>query len=188
MNIYLGELSAIQYIGDKEKEFNRAPFSPRPIVKKGDIIVLDKIHAYNISKLLPTEWKMLKGNIEVQSDTFLSEKIEELESYIKELEDVVAEVDLVSDSNEDSSEKQEHLDLISSSSDENLETLPTLEIGVDEALETIKELKSIEEFNEDKVALEVYALETFGIDLNKKMSFKNMYKSLENFYTEKYSR
>ena len=107
MKIYLGGLSAIEYLGDKEKEFTRSPFSPKPIVKKGDIVVLEKIHAYNLSKLLPSEWKLIDDNlVNIDSDSTLIEKIAELESYVLELEEVVSNIDL-KDINDE--EKLEHI-------------------------------------------------------------------------------
>ena len=70
MKIYLGALSGIQYLGENEKEFSRSPFNPKPLVKNGDIVVLENIHAHNLSKLLPTEWKKLdKTFIEVECIT-----------------------------------------------------------------------------------------------------------------------
>ncbi len=100
--IYLGNLSAIEYLGVNEKEFTRSPFTPRPIVKQGDIIILEKIHAHNISKLLPTEWRMWDKNfIEVREDEELLEIIEEYDSHVKELEAVVAEYDLKKETDED---------------------------------------------------------------------------------------
>lgn len=100
--IYLGNLSAIEYLGVNEKEFTRSPFTPKPIVKQGDIIILEKIHAHNISKLLPTEWRMWDKNyIEVREDEELLEIIEEYDSHVKELEAVVAEHDLKKATDED---------------------------------------------------------------------------------------
>lgn len=158
--IYLGNLSAIEYLGEVEKEFTRAPFTPKPIVKQGDIVVLEKIHAYNISKLLPTEWKMWDKNfIEVREDEELLEIINEYDSHVKELEVVVAAFDL-----------KENLE---STAEENL--IPN--IIPDEALGS-NSLKSIEEFA-DKEELETYALEEFGLELDKSLSLDDMYKDLK---------
>lgn len=209
MKIYLGGLSAVEYLGDKEKEFTRSPFSPKPIVKKGDLVILEKIHAYNLSKLLPSEWKLIDDNlVNIDSDSTLIEKIAELESYVLELEEVVSNVDL-KDINDE--EKLEHIlnglktgaltfedmsdydkalydnhlnsNTSTSSTDAPLNELNDdienkLSISVDEALSDESTLKSIEEFNNDKDELESYALENFGIELDKRKSFANMYKQL----------
>ena len=201
MKIYLGALSAIEYLGDKEKEFTRSPFSPKPVVKKGDIIILEKIHGYNISKLLPSEWKLLEDKlIEVHNDTTLIEKIAELESYVVELEEVVSNIDLkdIGDSEklesilsglEDGSLELDSLseydralydnhlnNTLSTSSNGILEE--KLIIGADEALSEKSTIKPIEEFNNDKDELETYALENFGLELDKRKSFAKMYATI----------
>lgn len=209
MKIYLGGLSVVEYLGDKEKEFTRSPFSPKPIVKKGDLVVLEKIHAYNLSKLLPSEWKLIDDNlVNIDSDSTLIEKIAELESYVLELEEVVSNVDL-KDINDE--EKLEHIlnglktgaltfedmsdydkALYDNHLNSNTSTSSTnaplnelnddienkLLISADEALSDESTLKPIEEFNNDKDELESYALENFGIELDKRKSFANMYKQL----------
>lgn len=254
MKIYLGGLSAVEYLGDKEKEFTRSPFSPKPIVKKGDLVVLEKIHAYNLSKLLPSEWKLIDDNlVNIDSDSTLIEKIAELESYVLELEEVVSNVDLKDINDEEKLEyilnglktgaltfedmsdydkalydnhlnsdvsKSKNDTLLNESKDSDEErlkiTLDALEvgdltledlsehdralydnhlnnvlskssdgileekliIGADEALSNESTLKPIEEFNNDKDKLESYALNIFGLELDKRKSFANMYKQL----------
>lgn len=161
--IYLGDLSAIEYIGETQKEFTRAPFVPKPIVTKGDIVVLEKINAYNISKLLPTEWKMWDKNfIEVREDDELLEIIAEYDSHLEELEAVVAAHDL----KEITSEEIENLN----------ENIIVPNISPDEALEKTF-LKPLEEFS-NKEELEAYALEEFSLELDRRLSLENMYKTL----------
>ena len=99
--IFLGNLSAIRYLGNEEKEFNRSPFTPKPIVKNGDIIILEKIHAHNLSKLLPTEFEMINDNfLNIETEDELLEIIAEFEAEVKELEAVVAAHDLKLSSDE----------------------------------------------------------------------------------------
>lgn len=209
MKIYLGGLSAVEYLGDKEKEFTRSPFSPKPIVKKGDLVVLEKIHAYNLSKLLPSEWKLIDDNlVNIDSDSTLIEKIAELESYVLELEEVVSNIDLKDINDEEKLEYilnglktgaltfedmsdydkalyDNHLNsnTSTSSTDAPLNELNDdienkLLISADEAFSNESTLKSIEEFDSNKDELESYALENFGIELDKRKSFANMYKQL----------
>lgn len=174
--IYLGNLSAIEYIGVEQKEFTRSPFSPKPIVKQGDIVVLEKIHAYNVSKLLPSEWKMWDKNyIEVREDDELLEIIKEYDSHVAELEAVVAEYDLKVDV-ESSNTTNEVLK-------EVLETNDVLKITPDKALEFSK-IKSLEEFI-TKEELETYALEEFGFELDMEQNLEDMYQSLKDIVNSK---
>lgn len=174
--IYLGNLSAIEYLGEVEKEFTRPPFTPKPIVKQGDIIVLEKIHAYNVSRLLPSEWKMWDKNyIEVREDDELLEIIKEYDSHVAELEAVVATYDLKVDT-ESSNTTNEVLK-------EVLGTNDVLKITPDEALEFSK-IKSLEEFI-TKEELETYALEEFGFELDTDLSLEDMYKSLQDIVNVK---
>lgn len=163
--IYLGNLSAIEYLGEVEKEFTRSPFTPKPIVKQGDIIILEKIHAYNLSRLLPNEWKMWDKNyIEVREDEELLEIIAEYDSEVKELEAVVAAHDL-------------KIDVESSN------TTNEVKISPDEALE-ISKVKAFEEFA-SKEELETYALEEFGFELDTNLSLEDMYQSLKDIVNSK---
>ena len=161
--IYLGNLSAIEYLGEVEKEFTRSPFTPKPIVKQGDIIILEKIHAYNLSRLLPNEWKMWDKNyIEVREDEELLEIIAGYESELEELEAVVAAHDL-------------KVDVESSNAQ--------LNISLDEALE-VTQIKPFEEFT-TKEELETYALEEFGFELDAELSIEDMYQSLKDIVNSK---
>lgn len=174
--IYLGNLSAIEYLGEVEKEFTRAPFSPKPIVKQGDIIILEKIHAYNISKLLPEDWKMWDKNyIEVREDEELLEIIDEYDSHVKELEAVVAEHDLKV-AEETPNTTNEVLKEVLGENNE-------VKISPDEALKVSK-VKAIEEFA-TKEDLETYALEEFGFELDTDLSLEDMYKSLQDIVNPK---
>lgn len=201
MRIYLGESSAIKFIGENEKEFTRANFSPKPIVQSGDIVILDKLSAYNISKLLPTEWELIDSRvIEVESTQFLQYRIDELEEQINELEEVIAEFDLIDMPDEDrlnnildgikqgaivfealSEYDQQlylrHIEQTKESEDDTTtsEDSEVPSINQEEALKPT--LLPLEKFV-DKDALADYALETFGLELNKRMTLENMYKSL----------
>ena len=173
--IYLGNLSAIEYLGKVEKEFTRSPFTPKPIVKQGDIIILEKIHAYNLSRLLPNEWKMWDKNyIEVREDEELLEIIAEHDSYIEELEAVVAAHDLKVDVNSNT---------INEVLKEVLNEETKLTISPIEALEPTK-LKALEEFTTQE-ELETYALEEFGFELDAELSIEDMYQSLKDIVNSK---
>lgn len=176
--IYLGNLSAIEYLGVNEKEFTRSPFTPKPIVKQGDIIILEKIHAHNISKLLPTEWRMWDKNyIEVREDEELLEIIEEYDSHVKELEAVVAEYDLKKAIDEDNTNPvNETLKEVLGDKDE-----PKI---IDDETSNIVALKPIGEFN-TKEELEDYALKEFGFELDEELTLEEMYKSLEDIINPK---
>ena len=164
-NIYLGNLGAIEYLGEVEKEFTRSPFTPKPIVKQGDIIILEKIHAYNLSRSLPNEWKMWDKNyIEVREDEELLEIIAECASEVKELEAVVAAFDL-KDTEETPNATNEALKEV-------------LNISPNEALKD-RQIKSLEEFT-TKEELENYALEEFDTKLDNNLSLEDMYQSLKD--------
>lgn len=190
--IFIGSLSAIQFLGEVEKEFTRFPSFPKPIVKKGDIVILEKIYAYNISKLLPTEWKMLDTNfIEVREDEELLEIIKEQEDIIKELEEVVAEHDLNDASDED--RLQNILDGLEANTldvntlseyDKALYDNYLLNVPKISPNEAEKKLKPLAEFG-TKEDLEIYALEEFGFELDKRLTLENMYKSLEDILFKK---
>ena len=209
--IFLGNLSAIRYLGNEEKEFNRSPFTPKPIVKNGDIIILEKIHAHNLSKLLPTEFEMINDNfLNIETEDELLEIIAEFEAEVKELEAVVAAHDLKLSSDEellksildglesktvtledlsdyDKELYNKHLENILATSSSGIleETLPIdseLNITPDEALNT--SLKPLEEFA-TKEELLTYAIEEFGFELDKDLELEDMYKSLEEITISK---
>lgn len=169
--IYLGNLGAVEYSGEAEKEFTRAPFTPKPLVKQGDIIILENIHAYNLSKSLPNEWKMWDKNyIEVREDDELLEIIAEYDSHVKELEAVVAEYDLKVDS-ESNITNEVLKEVLGQSNNEPV-------ITPDEALD-LRQIKPFEEFT-TKEELETYALEEFGFELGTELSIEDMYQSLKD--------
>jgi len=164
MRIYLGESAALLYKGQKTKEFTRANFYPKPIVGNGDIIILDKLAAYNLAKLLPNEWELLeKEYIQIDEPEVLQEKITKLEDYISELEGSLAQSDLE--------------DILDANG------LNAIQITPDEALEledeNTKPIKAYEEFA-SKEELQEYAL-GFGIELNTKVSLKKMYDTFLDF-------
>lgn len=174
--IYLGNLSAIEYLGEVEKEFTRSPFTPKPIVKQGDIIILEKIHAYNLSRLLPNEWKMWDKNyIEVREDEELLEIIAGYESELEELEAVVAAHDLKVDVESSNTTNEVLKEVLSSNAE--------LNISPDEALE-VTQIKPFEEFT-TKEELETYALEEFGFELDVELSLEDMYQSLKDIVNSK---
>jgi len=159
MRVYLGESAALLYKGQKTKEFTRANFYPKPIVQSGDIIILDKLAAYNLAKLLPNEWQLLeKEYIQIDEPEVLQEKLKEAEDYINELQEELAQRDLK----------------------EELEAngLNAIQISPDEALQT-QVIKAYEEFA-SKEELQEYAQE-FGLELNTKVSLKKMYDTFLDF-------
>jgi hypothetical protein len=48
--VYFAPFSAIKYIGAKAKVFNTYLASPKPTLKKGDILIVDKVTAFNLVK------------------------------------------------------------------------------------------------------------------------------------------
>ena len=146
--------------------------------------------------------------VNIDSDSTLIEKIAELESYVLELEEVVSNIDLkdINDdeklehilngletgaltfedmSDYDKALYDNHLNSNTSTSSNNapLNELNSdienkLLISADEALNNESTLKSIEEFDNNKDELESYALGNFGIELDKRKSFTNMYNQL----------
>jgi len=163
--IYLGLFGAIRYIGEIEKEFTRAPFSPKPIVKNGDIIVMEKIHAYNTSKLLPDDWELINSNaIEVEEEDELLEIIEDFKSEVEELAAVVADYDLKAAQNEENQVN---------TTNEALKEVLVKSNDTDESLD-IAIAKPLSDFN-SKEELELYILEEFGLELDESLSLEDMY-------------
>lgn len=164
-NIYLGLFGAIRYIGEIEKEFTRAPFSPKPIVKNGDIIVMEKIHAYNTSKLLPDDWELINSNvIEIEEEDELLEIIEDFKSEVEELTAVVADYDLKVAQNEENQVNTTN-EVLKEVLDKSNDTNESLDTNI---------AKPLNDFN-SKEELELYILEEFGLELDESLSLEDMY-------------
>lgn len=173
--IYLGLFGAIRYIGEIEKEFTRAPFSPKPIVKNGDIIVMEKIHAYNTSKLLPEDWELINSNvIELDEEDELLEIIEDFKSEVEELAAVVADYDLKAAQNEENQVN---------TTNEALKEVLDKSNDTNESLDTTTIAKPLSDFN-SKEELELYILEEFGLELDESLSLEDMYKLFIDIVTK----
>lgn len=172
--IYLGLFGAIRYIGEIEKEFTRAPFSPKPIVKNGDIIVMEKIHAYNTSKLLPDDWELINSNvIEIEEDDELLEIIKDFKSEVEELAAIVADYDLKATENEENQVN---------TTNEALKEVLDKSNDTDESLDNAI-AKPLSDFN-SKEELELYILEEFGLELDESLSLEDMYKLFIDIVTK----
>lgn len=141
---------AIEYIGDKEQEFSRSLARPKPIVKKGDVVIMDKVNAYNIVKMFPTLWKKVEGEcVEVANDEELKLAVEELEERVEELES----------ENEELAEVVAKIDLEEQESEEDEATLPI------EDENTLDDILQARESFVRKADLKAYAKESFEIEL-----------------------
>ena len=46
--VYYEPYKAIKYVGTKAKVFNTSLARPKPTLKKGDIVIVDKVSAFNL--------------------------------------------------------------------------------------------------------------------------------------------
>jgi len=46
--VYFAPFSAVKYVGTKAKVFNTSLARPKPVLKKGDIVIVDKVTAFNL--------------------------------------------------------------------------------------------------------------------------------------------
>ncbi|MGB3988532.1 MAG: hypothetical protein WBK67_02445 [Minisyncoccales bacterium] len=80
--VHFAPYSAIKYVGSKAKDFNTSLARPKPTLKKGDIVIVEKKDAFNLVSKGYGEFVM------VDEIAFLKADIENADA-LKELEDEV---------------------------------------------------------------------------------------------------
>ena len=91
--VYYEPYKAIKYVGTKAKVFNTSLARPKPTLKKGDIVIVDKVTAFNLVNKGFGDF-VYEEKIEfIKADKEISEKLELLEKenvmLKKELSDAV---------------------------------------------------------------------------------------------------
>ena len=92
---------AIRYVGAKQKEFTHSLARPKPMIKRGDIIIVDKKTAFNLVQKGYEEFVNVKTIEFIKADAKTAELIDTLEREnealkvrITELEALVPNADL----------------------------------------------------------------------------------------------
>jgi len=73
--VHFAPSSAIKYIGNKSKEFTSSLAKPKPRLKKGDIVIVDKRTAFNLVT------KGFGDFVEVSAIEFLKSDIKTLDEF-----------------------------------------------------------------------------------------------------------
>ena len=84
--VYFGPYKAVKYVGTKAKELSTSLARPKPVLKKGDIVIVDKRQASNMTLKGFGEFELIDEITFVKKDkdiaTFISEIEEKLENSI----------------------------------------------------------------------------------------------------------
>jgi hypothetical protein len=158
---------AVKYVGSNLKELAVSTARPKPILKKGDLVIVDKRMGFNLVKKGFDQFEPVKDISFVKADKEAFIKIENLETLVLKLE-------------EKSKEDSKNTDI-------KIEALETLVLELEEKnnllnaeLLEFKEQSNEEElpllvfFENDKNKLETYA-QNKGIELDKRNSIENMF-------------
>jgi hypothetical protein len=92
--VHFAPYSAIKYIGSKAKVFHTSLARPKPKLKKGDIVIVDKKTAFNLVHKGFGEFELVEDISFVKADIQRAEELQkEIETEVEETtsEDVVAE-------------------------------------------------------------------------------------------------
>lgn len=79
--VYFAPNCAIKYVGAKSKEFNTSLARPKPILKKGDIIIVDKRSAFNLTQKGFGEFDMVESIEFVKSDIDNAKKTDDTQAH-----------------------------------------------------------------------------------------------------------
>ncbi|MCX6075999.1 MAG: hypothetical protein NTW78_03840 [Campylobacterales bacterium] len=129
--VHYAPFSAIKYVGAKAKVFNTSLARPKPTLKKGDIVIVDKVTAFNLVKKGFGEFVM------VDTIAFKKEDVKNDDNH-NELEDEI--INLKADNER---LNQELLVALASLADTDVsikETAPVEDLKVDEAFGVIPEV------------------------------------------------
>lgn len=84
--VYFGPYNAIKYVGTKAKEFTPSLARPKPILKKGDIVIVDKTTAFNLVNKGFGDYVKVDAIEFVKSDTQNFEQLEKLKAKVETTE------------------------------------------------------------------------------------------------------
>ena len=86
--VHFAPSCAIKYVGSKAKVFNTSVARPKPVLKKGDIVIVDKKTAFNLTTKGFGEFVMVEkinfNKADVASEEKLQSLLDELEAYKNE--------------------------------------------------------------------------------------------------------
>jgi hypothetical protein len=80
--VHFAPYSAIKYIGSKAKVFHTSLARPKPKLKKGDIVIVDKKTAFNLVHKGFGEFELVEEISFVKADTQSAARIKELEDQL----------------------------------------------------------------------------------------------------------
>lgn len=83
--VYFAPNRAIKYIGSRVKEFHISLARPKPKLKKGDIVIVDKKTAFNLVHKGFDEFETADSIEFVKADTKNAEALTELDNQNREL-------------------------------------------------------------------------------------------------------
>ncbi len=92
--VYFGPFEAVKYVGSKAKEMHTSLARPKPILKKGDITIVSKKTAFNLTINGFGEFKKVDSIEFVKADTQRAIRADELEKDNKKLKEQVEKMQL----------------------------------------------------------------------------------------------
>jgi len=78
--VFFAPMCAIRYVGAKSREFTHSLARPKPTIKKGDILIVDKTTAFNLTVKGYGEYESVDTIEFVKGDAHTAETIKELEA------------------------------------------------------------------------------------------------------------
>jgi hypothetical protein len=100
--VYYEPYKAIKYVGTKAKAFNTSLARPKPTLKKGDIVIVDKVTAFNLVKKGFGDFVSVDAIEFVKSDKESAETITHLQDENEKLkEELATALDLIGADDDD---------------------------------------------------------------------------------------
>ena len=118
--VYYEPYKAIKYVGTKAKVFNTSLARPKPTLKKGDIVVVDKVTAFNLVNKGFGDFVNEEKIEFVKADKELSEKLAYLEEENAKLKEELAtalELIMPEDDAQDDDGKEDEKSLLQKTKD-----------------------------------------------------------------------
>jgi len=88
--VYYEPYKAIKYVGTKAKVFNTSLARPKPTLKKGDIVIVDKVTAFNLVNKGFGEFVSVDAIEFVKADKENAEIVEQLQDENEKLKEELA--------------------------------------------------------------------------------------------------
>lgn len=127
--VFFGPYAAIKYVGAKSKELAVSVARPKPKLKKGDIVILDKRSAFNLTKKGFGEFEEVKDISFVKADTETVKKISELEALVLELQEANAKLVEENESLKPTEDKTDEQDTTKDMQEESIPQVDSQEDG-----------------------------------------------------------